>query len=175
MSSEFEPIFRVWENSKTQQTLEKRIKTYRRKHFDPDLQLSDIPRAAAASRWCYSETRRSVTQLVCMWPTVRKKKKNTKNTHILVKCLVSDRKKNCITLKSLPKCEGRAGAEEKARLSGVLKKRDGLGAVLYTLRGRTQHRMPINPEAQRIRRHQRSCRPERSKLLSSVLKSGFLR
>lgn len=52
-----------------------------------------------------------------MWPTVKK------NRDILVKCLVNARKKtiNYIILKSLPNCEGRAGAEEKARLSGVLK------------------------------------------------------
>lgn len=47
-----------------------------------------------------------------------------KQTHL--KCLVNDRKKytNYIIVKSLPNCEGRAGAEEKARLSGVLKTED---------------------------------------------------
>lgn len=51
-----------------------------------------------------------------------------------------------IILKSLPNCEG---AEEKARLSGVLKTEEQrwVGGLFCTLNGCTQHRMPIKPEA----------------------------
>lgn len=54
-----------------------------------------------------------------------------------------------IILKSLPNCEGRVGAEEKARLSGVLKTEEQrwVGGLFCTLNGCTQHRMPIKPEA----------------------------
>lgn len=46
-------------------------------------------------------------------------------------------KKNYIILKSFPNSERRAWAEEKARLSGVLKTEEqsrGLAGILYTLK-----------------------------------------
>ena len=82
-------------------------------------------------------------------------KKQTKENHILLKCLVNDRKKrNYITPKSLPEWEGKVGAEEKARLSGVLKTEEEkrVGGLFWThLNGCTLHRMPINLEAHKGR------------------------
>lgn len=81
---------------------------------------------------------------------VANKTKQKKQRH-LTKVSCDDRKKrNYIIVKSPSKLWGEGGGRGK-RLGcrGYLrqKNRDGLGAVLYTLKTCTQHRMTINPEA----------------------------
>lgn len=105
---------------------------------------------------------------VCGQP-FKKKRERERERHISAK-----RKKiNYIIVKSLPNCEGRAGPEEEARLSGVVKTEEQrrVGGVSTLKRLHAAQNANKAPSPQRIRRHTESCTPQR--LLSSALKTAL--
>lgn len=153
MSFDFEPQWH--ENCRSQQALEKRIKTYRLKRFDPDLHLWYSLHGRGIEIMLFGNQKECYTTCVSL--------KKTKRRH-LSKVKVNNKLHNT---KKPSKLWGKGWLGQRKRLDcrGYLrqKNRDGLGAVLCILKWLHAAQNANKPRSpQRIRRHTMCCRPEQS-------------